>query len=111
MPTTLNKALAVSVIAAMIVAVAGCGGDSKSKHAALPKQNPALVASDKPGSVVRQYWRYVQLGAVPPALELYDQRVRRQAGVVVMSGALADQQFALKGSTAPVILSQERTPT
>jgi hypothetical protein len=57
---------------------------------------------------VVELWRYMKIGAVPLAIDLYDPRVRRGVGLQDMASTLADQEVQLEGFR-PVVTSAERT--
>ena len=100
---------------------AGCAGgdDSEPSAATAPdaakrvktgdlRQDPALVERGKPGATVVELWRYMKLGALPLALNLYDDGATQSAGVENLAGMLAEQEVNLAGFR-PVVTAVEQT--
>jgi hypothetical protein len=84
---------------AALALLAGCGGD-KSVEPAQPAKpsepsaaaKEALEDPESAASTVVTYWRYLENGALPAALALYDPRVTQSVGVATWGGMLAGQQ-------------------
>lgn len=101
MPTVRQRTLCAGILLAAIASVSGAAGCGGSGSSDLPRAKPAkptpAAAADlrRPGSAsstVRRYWAYLQDGALPGALDLYDGAVNQAIGVSNFSGALASQR-------------------
>jgi hypothetical protein len=107
----------------------GCGGDDKPDAAkpattaasaaqpgtpasgagtATPASKPELVAAGTAGAAVLEFWRYMQVGAVPAAVLAYTPAVRRAVGVTTLAGAVAAQRGNVRDIN-PVVVSADRT--
>lgn len=110
-----------AVLPWMILATlaAGCGGGS-APRAAKPTPTPAPLqglapppASEPnagpgtPGRATLQFLRYVQVGAVPPALLSYEEDVRRQVDIADLAGGVLSAHDILS-TTQLQVLSSER---
>ena len=87
-------------LAVVVGALSGCGGGDPEPErpvAARPSAEvrEALRDPESNVSVVRTFWRFMQAGALPSALEQYDARVVRETGAGNFAGMLAAQQPAL----------------
>jgi hypothetical protein len=73
-----------------------------------PSQPDGRVGKGSPGEIVLRLGRYLQLGAVPAAVLLYDERARAAVGVAPLAGALEMETRLFQGATLR-IWSTEKT--
>ena len=108
-----NGVVAVSLLAVLLLSA--CDGDDSSQPDKKPAakavqlhQDPSLVRPGTPGATVVALWRYMKLGAVPLAFDLYDAKVRRDVGLQDLANTLADQETQLEGFR-PVVTAVTQT--
>lgn len=95
--------------AAVVIGLSACGGTPHAaKPVGAPRQRATLVKSGSPGAAVLVFWRYLQLGAVIPAIELFDPKVTAAVGLPLLTGALAAVQPQL-APHRPIVLGDEPT--
>lgn len=98
----------------VLALVSGCGGNDGADAPASPKsvdaikQDSKLIRPGSPGRAVITFWKFVQVGAVPPAVLAYAPEVRRDVGAPSIAGALASQQGNL-ADTKPVVWQVRQT--
>lgn len=116
-----NKPLAKLIVGLAVSAAAigatACGDSKSSKEPRAPTPQPSVSLSGKerlarrgtPGATVLRLWRYLQVGAIPPAALLYAKDVRENLGIADLAGALS-LSVASVVVYRPTIVSVERTP-
>src|SRR5688572_22469264 len=106
------------------IALTACGGSSSTdekKPAAVASaaQTPGLeppstyatnARKGTAGSATLNYLRYVQIGAIPPALLFYDGKVRKLVGINHLAGAMLAERAVLSPMKLSVRAS-EALPT
>lgn len=106
-PITFSGALAC-----LAAALVGCGGMGGSHASVVRPPRPAPQSAEvrrqlgdpaSPASVVNRFWTYVQQGAVPAVLDVYDPRSVAGAGLDNFAGTLAGQQQATAGLKLNVV--------
>ncbi len=112
MKLELERLLAVGCLIATL-SLGGCndGDDEPTAQApapapvedsAIPKQteDSALEGEGTPGGTVLETFRFIQLGAIPPAVLQYDSGVREQVGLPAFAGAVQFLQPQVAESSA-----------
>lgn len=97
-----GRAIASVATVGLALLAGACGGGSGgvSSEPPTPARPSAEVSAAlrDPGSspsAVRTFWRFLSIGALPGALEQYDERVVREVGIGTFAGMLANQQATL----------------
>jgi hypothetical protein len=106
--------LLLSLVATAAVLAACGGGGSSDSSGAISGQPTAAGKSagrdpTSPGGVVIRLWRFLKVGAVPPAILLYDPKVRQNVGLGTLAGVLAAQESTV-GPLNVAIQDVQRTP-
>ena len=99
-------------LACLAAALVGCGGNGGSDASVVRPPRPAPQSAEvrrqlgdpaSPAGVVNRFWTYVQQGAVPAVLDVYDPRSVAGAGLDNFAGALAGQQQVTAGLKLNVV--------
>jgi len=92
------------LVALLVIGCGGSGGGTDAPVARAPKPGvqtsaarAALTDRTSPAAAVRRFWTYVQQGAVPAVLDVYDAKVVSATGLDNFAAALAGQQQAAAG--------------
>jgi hypothetical protein len=102
------------VAAAAVLAACGGGSSNNTSSGGISGQPTAAGKTagrdpTSPGGVVIRLWRFLKFGAVPPAVLLYDPKVRRDVGLGALAGVLAAQESTV-GPLNVAIRDVQRTP-
>jgi hypothetical protein len=102
------------LVAAALLAACGGGSSTSTSSDLIPAGATAAGKSagrhpTSPGGVVIRLWRFLKVGAVPPAVLLYDPKVRRDVGLGTLAGVLAAQE-STAGPLNVAIQDVQRTP-
>ncbi len=105
MKLELERLLAVGCLIAT-VSLGGCndGDDEPTAQAPAPAPVEGSVTPEQregtPGRTVLETFRFIQLGAIPPAVLQYDSGVREQVGLPAFAGAVQYLQPLVADSSA-----------
>lgn len=96
-------------------ATIGCGDsatntdqtDAGGGRVVLPKSAVDARAADSPERAVLQTWRWLQLGAYPVAVRMYDEDVREALGAATIVGALQSVSTAVSAMSLSIRSAEE----
>jgi hypothetical protein len=97
-----------------VLLLAGCGGDdlprasSEADDASAETQALIEKADDPDVRTVLDFWRDIQVGALPVAIEGYDPKVRDLVGDETLIEILASQRSLIQPAVPKVVDSRDR---